>query len=88
MCSLAPGPDPIVVYAATWCGDCRLATSILDEAAVEYQLIDIDRSPEAVETVLKLNGGYRTVPTLVFPGGRVLVEPSRSELLHALGRLR
>jgi len=51
---------------------------------VDYIWVDIDREPSAVETVLRLNGGYRAVPTIVFPDGRVLVEPSRRELEAAL----
>jgi mycoredoxin len=46
--------------------------------------VDIDKEPSAAETVLELNGGYRTVPTIVFPDGRVLVEPSRRQLEAAL----
>ncbi len=76
--------ETIVVYATSWCGDCRLAKAVLDEQRAPYTLIDIDREPSAVETVLKLNGGYRTVPTIIFPDGRILVEPSRRELEEAL----
>jgi mycoredoxin len=46
--------------------------------------VDIDKEPLAARTVLALNGGYRTVPTIVFPDGRVLVEPSRRQLDEAL----
>lgn len=74
----------ITVYATQWCGDCRLAKRILDEQGTEYQWIDIDFDPAAAEIVQKLNGGYRTVPTILFPDGRVLVEPTREELQEAL----
>lgn len=74
----------IVVYATSWCGDCRLAKRVLDERRVSYTWIDIDRDPSAVDLVLRLNGGYRTVPTIIFPDGRVLVEPTRRELEDAL----
>jgi mycoredoxin len=52
---------------------------------LNYVWVDIDREQDAIETILRLNGGYRTVPTIVFPDGRVLVEPSRRELEAALG---
>jgi len=45
----------------------------------------LDENPEAADTVMAINGGYRSVPTLVFPDGRIMVEPSRRELLEALG---
>jgi mycoredoxin len=72
------------VYATTWCGDCKLAKRVLEEHGVPYQWIDIDRDPAAAAQVLKVNGGMRSVPTIVFPDGRVLVEPSRSQLQEAL----
>jgi mycoredoxin len=74
----------ITVYSTAWCGDCRMAKAVLDRHGASYRWIDIDRHPDAVEVVLRLNGGYRTVPTIVFPDGRVLVEPSRRELEQAL----
>ena len=74
----------ITVYATQWCGDCRLAKRVLDEEGTEYEWIDIDFDSEAAEIVQKLNGGYRTVPTILFPDGRVLVEPTREQLEEAL----
>lgn len=78
------------IYTTTSCGDCRMAKAVLDRAGVEYEEIDIERDPDAVATVLAINGGYSTVPTILLPDGQVLVEPSRQALLSALGldRLR
>jgi hypothetical protein len=47
---------------------------------VEYDVIDIDIEPGALDEVLRLNHGMRSVPTLIFPDGAVLVEPPRREL--------
>ena len=74
----------IKVYATTWCGDCRMAKHVLDAHQIAYEYIDIDLAPEAAALVQALNGGYRTVPTILFPDGRVLVEPTRIELEEAL----
>jgi mycoredoxin len=76
---------PLTLYTTKLCGDCRVAKTTLDRAGVEYQEIDIDDDACAAETVLAINGGYRSVPTIVLPDGRVLVEPSRVALLAALG---
>ncbi len=73
------------IYTTTWCGDCMTAKAVLDRAGVAYEAIDIDHDPAAVATVLAINGGFNAVPTIVFPDGRVLVEPSRRQLLAALG---
>jgi mycoredoxin len=73
------------IYTTSWCGDCRMAKAVLDRAGVGYEEINIDHDPDAVAAVLAMNGGYSTVPTIVMPDGRVLVEPSRQQLVEALG---
>jgi mycoredoxin len=75
---------PITVYGTTWCRVCHLARAVLKLNGVDHIWVDIDQEPSAVKTMLRLNGGYRTVPTIIFPDGRVLVEPSRRELEAAL----
>jgi mycoredoxin len=61
-----------------------MAKHVLESRAIAYEYIDIDLAPEAAELVQRLNGGFRTVPTILFPDGRVLVEPTRIELEEAL----
>ena len=73
------------MYTTTRCGDCRIAKATLDRAGVEYDEIDIDHDASAAAKVVAINGGYRSVPTILLPDGRVLVEPSRQALLSALG---
>ena len=73
------------MYTTARCGDCTMAKAVLDRAGVVYEEIDIDLDPGAAEAVLAINGGYRTVPTILLTDGRVLVEPSRQALLSALG---
>jgi mycoredoxin len=76
--------DRLLVYSTRWCSDCRVAKRVLDEHGVDYDEIDIDDHPEAVAEVLRLNHGMRSVPTIIFPDGSVLVEPSRRELTQKL----
>jgi mycoredoxin len=61
-----------------------MAKHVLDSRSISYEYIDIDLAPEAAELVQRINGGFRTVPTILFPDGRVLVEPTRIELEQAL----
>ncbi|HEY8741043.1 MAG TPA: glutaredoxin domain-containing protein [Candidatus Dormibacteraeota bacterium] len=70
-----------MVYSTPWCSDCFIAKRVLNQQGIEYDEIDIDKHPEAVAEVLRLNNGMRSVPTIVFPDGSVLVEPTRRELL-------
>lgn len=70
----------ITMYATTWCGDCRMAKRWFDQHGVAYDYINIEQNPEAAEYVMKVNGGMRTVPTIIFPDGSILVEPSARDL--------
>lgn len=70
----------ITMYATTWCGDCRMAKRWFDSHGVAYDYIDIEKDEQAAQTVVRINGGRRSVPTIVFPDGSVLVEPSAREL--------
>ncbi len=70
----------IKVYATTWCGDCRMAKRWLDSHGIPYEYINIEEDDSAAEFVVKVNGGYQSVPTIVFPDGSILVEPSPREL--------
>ena len=75
----------IVLYGTKWCGDTRRARMFLENHQIAYHWIDIDLDPEAARFVEKTNRGYRSVPTIVFPDGSILVEPSSSQLAVKLG---
>lgn len=70
----------IRVYATTWCGDCRMARRWLDQHNVAYDYINIEQDEEAAAYVMQINDGRRSVPTILFPDGSILVEPSAREL--------
>lgn len=74
----------IKFYGAAWCPDCTRSKAFLDEQKVEYEYINIEEVPGAAEEVEKINNGYRSIPTIIFPDGQVLVEPSNVELQKAL----
>lgn len=75
----------IIVYGTAWCGDCRRTKLFLDRRGIGYEWVDIERDSEAARRVTEINGGYRSVPTIVFEDGSVLVEPSDAQLAHKLG---
>jgi len=74
----------IKFYGATWCPDCRRAKQFLDEKSITYEYINIEEVPGAVEEVEKINNGLQSIPTIVFPNGEILVEPSNEQLQKAL----
>jgi len=72
--------DPLVVYGASWCPDCRRAKQFLASHRVAYEWIDLEVRPERIAEVEALNNGKRIIPTIVFPDGSFLAEPSNDEL--------
>ena len=78
-------PDKITVYSTAWCSDCKRVKKFLGEHQIQYEDVDIDLTPEAVTIVKQLNHGMRSVPTIVFPGGSILVEPGAAQLAEKLG---
>jgi len=75
----------IILYGTNWCGGSRRARLILDQHKIAYQWVDIDKDAQAAAWVEQANRGYRSVPTILFPDGSILVEPSNTELLQKLG---
>ncbi len=79
-------PNPTIrIYATDWCFDCRRARRFFDRNQIPYQWINIERDPQAEQFVLQINKGMRSVPTIVFEDGSLLVEPSESQLKEKLG---
>lgn len=74
----------LTVYTTKWCGDCLFTKRLLKEWGVPYREVDIADDDAARELVRRVAKGFMSVPTLVFGDGRVLVEPSRSELRAAI----
>ena len=74
----------ITVYGAMWCGDCRRAKRVLDRHGAAYRWIDVEQDPDAADRVREINRGLRVIPTILFPDGTILVEPSDEELTAKL----
>jgi mycoredoxin len=74
----------VIVYSADWCGDCRRSKRLLDELKVEYHLIDVESDTAATEKVIEINGGYRSIPVILFEDGTHLTEPSDKALKQKL----
>ena len=68
--------QPLTMYTTTWCGYCRRLKSQLAREGIEIIEVDIEREPEAAEYVMSVNGGFQTVPTVLFPDGSTLTNPS------------
>jgi mycoredoxin len=76
----------IKFYGATWCADCKRAQQFLDSNNVPYTYINIDSTPEAAAIVADINHGQKSIPTIVFEDGSILVEPSNRELAEHINK--
>jgi thioredoxin reductase (NADPH) len=75
----------IRMFGANWCPDCRRAKQFFGEQRVHYDYVDLDQQPDAISEVERINNGMRSIPTIIFPDGSVLVEPSNTQLAAKLG---
>jgi glutaredoxin-like protein len=82
---MATNEKKITVYGTTWCPDCTRSKRCLDRHGIAYEWRDIEKNAADREHVVQVNHGARSVPTIVFPDGSVLVEPSDTELERKLG---
>lgn len=73
-------PEQICVYGTNWCPDTIRSRKCLAKLGIEYAWHDIDKDKDACAFVEKVNKGNRSIPTILFPDGSILVEPSDAEL--------
>ncbi|MGA9747787.1 MAG: mycoredoxin [Nocardioides sp.] len=77
----------LTMYSTQWCGFCHRLKSQLDREDITYEVVDIERVPEAASVVERVNGGNQTVPTLVYADGSAHTNPSVSQVKAKLASL-
>ena len=77
---LTPDEGSITMFTTVWCGYCTRLKGQLTREGVPFTEIDLEDSPEHVAFVEHVNGGNRTVPTVVFPDGTAATNPSLAEV--------
>ena len=78
----------IKMYGTKWCPDCHRARQVFSRQNVAYDWVDIEQDAEACAYVEKVNGGYKSVPTILFPDGSTLVEPDNATLIKKLETMK
>jgi mycoredoxin len=78
----------IRMYTTPWCGDCVRAKQVMKSMQVPFEEIDISQDEDAAATVVRVNNGHRSVPTIIFPDGSVLTEPRAPVLAAKLASMQ
>ena len=73
-------PTQIVMYTTEYCSDCARAKKFFEAHNIPHLSIGLEGNAEATEFVMQVNNGCRSVPTIIFPDGSILVEPGWEEL--------
>ena len=76
--------NKILFYGTLWCGDCKRSKKVFEQHNIDFNFINIDNDREGELFVKNTNNGSRSVPTIVFPDGDILVEPNDNELSEKL----
>lgn len=76
------------MYSTTWCGYCKRLKSQLADLGITFAEVNIEEVPGTAEIVEKVNGGNRTVPTLVFSDGTAMTNPSAAQVQTKLAELK
>ncbi len=79
-----PEAGNITMFSTEWCGYCKRLKKMLDAEGIGYTEIDVEAVPGTAALVESLNGGNRTVPTVIFPDGSAATNPSLIEVKERL----
>lgn len=74
----------IKLFGAMWCADCIRAKKFFVKHNIDYKFHDTDKEPRAKEIMMQINNSIPSIPTIVFPDGSYLIEPSNQELAEKL----
>ena len=75
----------LTMYSTQWCGYCQRLKAQLKRENISFDEIDIEQDPKAANLVEKVNGGNRTVPTVVYEDGTAVTNPSLGQVKEKLG---
>ncbi|MGI8867729.1 MAG: mycoredoxin [Mycobacteriales bacterium] len=66
----------LTMFTTTWCGYCKQLKRLMDRDKIAYAEVNIETDELAAVTVERANDGNQTVPTLLFPDGSTMTNPS------------
>jgi mycoredoxin len=72
------------MYTTSWCGYCVRLKAQLNREGIPFDEINIEQDPSAADFVGRVNGGNHIVPTVLFPDGSAMTNPSIHQVRAAL----
>jgi len=77
--------EKMIVYGHDYCGQARSLVRTLNQKKIAYEWRDIrNGDPVWKDELRALAAGYLSVPTVVFPDGKVMVEPWPEDVMNHL----
>lgn len=73
-------PQQIVMYSVDWCPDCKRAKAFFEHNQIQHLTVNVDHDTRGADFVKEVNHGSRSVPTIIFPDGTIMIEPSNLQL--------
>ena len=74
----------LIMYSTPWCGYCHRLKAQFDREGIAYEVVDITEDPDAARYVMSVNRGNQTVPTILFPDGVTLTNPTIAQVRDQL----
>lgn len=81
---MTQAPETLTMYSTTWCGYCSRLKAQLEREGIAYREVNIEQDPDAASFVMSVNGGNQTVPTVHFPDGSALTNPTLAQVKKQL----
>jgi len=79
--------EKVVMYGTPTCPMVPPVRGMLNRAGAEFDYVNISADPVSLSRVMEINNGNASVPTLIFPDGSTLTEPSMAVLRQKLKSL-
>jgi len=76
--------EEILLYSSNWCAHAVSVEKFLARHDIPVKKISIDGDKDARQELIEINGGYASVPTMIFPDGSKLTEPSFGDIKKKL----
>jgi mycoredoxin len=76
--------DQVTIFSTPWCGYCKRLKMQMERAGVDFVEVNIEEDPESEAFVLQINDGMAIVPTVGFPDGTALTNPTFAQVREHL----